>query len=148
MAEPDVAVHDLLGAEALLGTLSGIVKSTKMLPPFDGNLLRVPELSEVENVQGKAIFVIPGGTGEGFSQPFLGSSTRHEVSVVSVVVRSEAYDYDGGLALAQAVRGVIDQASPSGYYACAVAEPKPVYAGRDERFHFVWTMSAQLRRTF
>jgi len=139
MANPDVAVHDLIGAAAL----SGLIKGTKTVAPFDGNLLRIPELAEAENVAGLAVFVVPDLGGE--SWPFLGVATRHEIAMVRVLIRSEQYDHEGGLELARAVHGAVHLASPSGYYACS-ASPL-AYEGRDDRMHHAWSTVVELRRT-
>lgn len=139
MANPDAAVQDLINAAAI----SGLTKSTAMVAPFNGNLIRVPELQEAENVAGKAVFVVLDSGGE--LLPFMGVSTSHQIANVRVLIRSEAYDYDGGLTLAQAVHAACHDKAPSGYYQCR-ASPL-AYEGRDERMHFAWSTIVELRRT-
>ena len=139
MANPDVAVQDLINA----ASISGLTKSTAVVAPFDGNLIRVPEIQEAENVSGRAVFVVLDAGGE--LLPFLGGAASHQVANVRVLVRSEAYDYDGGLTLAQAVHAAVHDKAPSGYYQCR-ASPL-AYEGRDERMHFAWSTVVELRRT-
>lgn len=74
----------------------------------------------------------------------LGSSTREERALVSVQIRSEKLDYDGGLALARAVRTsllALEATPPTDYTGCWVREAMPVFRRQDAEGRFIWELT-------
>jgi hypothetical protein len=140
MSEPDVAVHDAIAA----ANIAVLTKATKTLPPFDGNLIRVPAMDPEENTPGLAVFVY--GSGGSLDAPFIGGASSHKIEFVNVMVRSEHFDFAGGQTLAKAVRSALHYQPLSGYYSCTVADAQPTYLGRDERNRHMWSLSVETRR--
>lgn len=141
MSSPESTIQGLVVA----ASISGLSSESATVPPFAGNVLITPELPTSEGGPGLGVFVSALGGGE--DVPFLGSSVRHRVDRVSVLVRSHVGDYAGGLVLARAVRAAIHCARPSGYYSCVASDPTPAYAGRDEEGRHAWTIGVELRST-
>ena len=98
------------------------------------------------SVPSEAVFCIATG---GFpSIPFIdgGQKGREDRPTVQITVRSDRKDYDGGLALAEAVFAAIDMNPPAGYFDSRAVTSGPGYIFEDDQEHHMWSINVTLKR--
>lgn len=132
-AAPDVAAAIVARISGALTPAGSWVLGTNV---FSG-----PESFVVETgatIPGVCIFVVQyGGDAPIYlKDPTLGRMTGHRVQVTC---RHESDNWDGALALAEAIHAALDANPPTGYWDCQAisASPNPLKRDDDGRIYFV-----------
>lgn len=95
----------------------------------------------------EAVFCL--GTGGLVDEPFQdgGLKTALKRPAVTIRIRSNLDDFDGGLSLANDVFDAIDKTPPTGYIEARAANSQPNYLRQDDVGHHEWTINVSLMIT-
>lgn len=90
----------------------------------------------------KAIFISPSGGPA--PQALAGQALAIRRSALTVRVRGDQSDFDGGLSFARSARDAIQYAALAAYIDVRIQETDPIYLGQDDEEHHEWNINVEM----